>query len=92
MVKCIACGRVYMTSYQEEIPNCPYCSSESHHIYHLRPGFMPSWNKRFIKLLQQQRHQPKGRVFITPKGFFVPVGGLRHYGAQAEAESEEASS
>ncbi len=79
MVKCLNCSRAFITSYQEEIPNCPYCSSESHHIYHLRPGFFPTYNKRIMMLLRQQRHNPKGRCFLTPKGFFVPLGGMRHY-------------
>jgi hypothetical protein len=77
MIKCLACGRMASMTYHEEIDSCPYCASDSWHIYHLQPGFYPEYNKRIMKLIQQSSIPPKGRCFITPKSRIVPLGLLR---------------
>ena len=89
MIRCKGCGRIAQMTYHEEIDNCPYCASDSWHIYHLQPGFYPEYNKRLMKLIQQSPFPPRGRCFVTPRGRFVPLGVLRLAGEQPDQDEKE---
>jgi hypothetical protein len=86
MIKCQTCGRIAQMTYHEVLENCPYCASESWHIYHLKPGYYPEYNKRMMKLISQASNKPKGRCFVTPKGKIVNLGQLRE--AYVDEDSE----
>ena len=89
---CTNCGRTAQMTYHEQLDNCPYCSSESWHIYHLQPGSYPTYNTRLMKAIQGSVPPPRGRCVHTPKGKVVSLGLFRGGVDEDERqhESEEA--
>ena len=88
MIRCTYCGRIHITSYEEKIKSCPYCASDSHHIYYFRKGFMPTYNKKVMALYKKSHGQPFGACFITPRGYIVPVRSLRFLSQEEKEEAE----
>ena len=77
MIECQQCGRFAQMTYHEQIETCPYCASDSWHIYHLQAGHMPTHNMRAMKAIKQSPVPPRGRCFLTPRGRMVSLGLLR---------------
>ena len=87
MIICTACGRFAQMTYHEELESCPYCASDSWHIYHLQEGFYPKHNMRAMKAIRSSPMPPRGRCFLTPKGKMLQLGILR--GGEEDEEGAE---
>ena len=89
MIVCNDCGRFAQMTYHEELDNCPYCASDSWHIYHLQEGHYQKHNIRAMKAIRTAPMPPRGRCFLTPKGKMVQLGVLRGGADDDEAEREK---
>lgn len=78
MVVCLTCGRCCLTTVQEEIKSCPYCSSDGWHIFHLKEGrkqtYMP-----LIQAIKRSKNPPRDPCFLTPISNIVPLHQMRIY-------------
>src|SRR3990172_124933 len=89
MLKCEGCGRTAQMTYQEVLANCPYCASDSWHIFHILPGFMPTHNARAMKEIRESTVPPRGRCILTPKGKMIPIGLLRGGGEEDDKAARD---